>query len=494
MKKVIISILLTIFMILPMSIKADTSCVYHPTLDLNGVKYDYGEYTITRTSSGSYTVNGVTLNARGNSTALGNDYNATPVYFAGKDAKLMYDSLSPKVWNVIDNRCQTFSKDSCPSNTDDLATFYKFNCEPKISKCRIAGKELIGPDIDKKEELIPRGNVEVLKKVFTGDTCPTLNIIFDYSTDAKKYYMILLGDMETKDQMFVTKTPGTLTQSVAEQEIKINVAYYAEGSKIDHNYFSSVVYNKSTGYLKFKMIDHYGAKSFSLLASDGTSYTQKVDNVVNFLNVDYDYLQFIVYGDLKSKLDNWTSSDYLYLMFSDGQMGTLTHYLMANSSDVINFCENTWGYEYNDCKKILDKARDKAEAEFNGNGELNKFDVQMVPLCADNSHALIVFKIIGYVLVVLKILVPVALIIYGTISFYKVIIGNNQDDLSLAIKALIQRAILALLIFLTPTVVYYFMSLIGNAVSKDDAYFKNCNTCLLKPDDCPARNTYEDAK
>ena len=94
-------------------------------------------------------------------------------------------------------------------------------------------------------------------------------------------------------------------------------------------------------------------------------------------------------------------------------------------------------------------------------------------------------------MVVIKILVPIALIIYGSLDFFKVVVGKSQDDMSNAIKALIQRGIIALLVFLTPSLVYYFISILGNSISRDDSYFQNCNTCLLNPDNCPARDAYE---
>ena len=482
MKKVVLSIVMALFILIPIGIKAEVTCVYNPTSP-NG--YNYGEIKITRKNDGKFLINGQALNGTIN---LNRDISGASLYFPANSvdiAKTNIDISKIKSSNGMSKHCDTYKRGSCGTNIKNVngTSQFVFDCQNALVYCNL-----------KDTSVKPGGNLNVLQKTFTSDTCPALNFVADYAKgDYQKMYLLLLGDTEAAKQSLSVKANGVVeSASSASSEIKINTVYYAEGSRIDHNYFSSVTYSKDGGNLKFKMIDHYGAKEFPLTPTNGTSYTQKVDSPVHFVDADYNYLQFIIYGDVKSKLDNWDSKDYLYIMFSDGQMGTLTHYIMASSTDVINFCENVWGYEYNDCKKILDKAKEKAESELGEGGEFNKFDVQMIPLCADNSHALIVFKIIGYVLVVLKILVPVALIIYGTISFYKVMIGNNPDEMNVAIKALIQRAILALLIFLTPTIVHFFISLIGNAVSKDDGYFENCNTCLLKPDDCPARNTYED--
>ena len=130
------------------------------------------------------------------------------------------------------------------------------------------------------------------------------------------------------------------------------------------------------------------------------------------------------------------------------------------------------------------------------NARLNTFEVESIPFCAETSGALKVFKIVGYLIVVIKILVPLALIGFASVDFFRAMMSSNEDAIKKATTTVMQRASIGVLVFFIPTLVYYFVGLIGNSIKKDDSYFKNCNTCLLNPDDCPARDPYvaEDTK
>ncbi len=474
MKKVLLTIALSIFILIPININADITCTYNPVNELGD---NYGEINITRKTDGSFFINDIAFT--GSSISLGTKINAASVYFAGSDAILSYNHVS----DSVDNYCHTYDRSECPTSVNITGSFYKFDCKKSmgvgnIGSCKKGGNAGIN------------GNLSVLNHMFTGNTCPTLNFALDYDKkDASKFYMILLSNDELTGINTHAKAKGT--PKVASTEYNIDVVYYSAGTRINHNYFDSVVYNKDTGNLKFKMTDYYGGESWSIIPTAGQSHTVQTTNPVKFLDADYTWLKFQFYGDVKNKLDNWKINDYMFAVFSDGQAGTLNHYLIGSSAEMISMCENLWGYEYNDCKSLLDNAREKAKEDLDPNYALTKFDIDLIPLCAPTSGALKVFKIIGFALVVIKILVPIALIIYGSLDFFKVVVGKSQDDMSNAIRALIQRGIIALLVFLTPSLVYYFISILGNSISRDDSYFQNCNTCLLNPDNCPARDAYE---
>lgn len=93
------------------------------------------------------------------------------------------------------------------------------------------------------------------------------------------------------------------------------------------------------------------------------------------------------------------------------------------------------------------------------------------------------FQIVGYFLFVAKILVPLLLIILGTMDFAKAVISSDDKSNSEAVNKLIRRVIIAVAIFLIPTVLNYALVLVDGATNTATE-FSNCTTCLLDPGNC----------
>lgn len=70
---------------------------------------------------------------------------------------------------------------------------------------------------------------------------------------------------------------------------------------------------------------------------------------------------------------------------------------------------------------------------------------------------------------ILKILIPVLLIILGSIDFGKVVLSNDKEAMSKAISTFVIRIIIAVAIFLLPTLVSLILNILGDAgiISKD---------------------------
>ncbi len=104
------------------------------------------------------------------------------------------------------------------------------------------------------------------------------------------------------------------------------------------------------------------------------------------------------------------------------------------------------------------------------------------------------FQIIGYILLIAKLVVPLILIILGSVDFAKAVIASNEKPNKDVIMTLMRRFIAAFIIFFIPTVLNFVLSLVdgaSDAVKGDDTShgFTSCATCLLDPlGDCQARN------
>lgn len=106
------------------------------------------------------------------------------------------------------------------------------------------------------------------------------------------------------------------------------------------------------------------------------------------------------------------------------------------------------------------------------NATLNK-------ICAEPG-ILKAMRFIGYLLYIVKVLVPVILIIMGSIDFGKAVIASNQDAVKKAATTFATRIISGILIFLLPTMVNFVFSLIPSSASD----YSNCRTCLFHPGEC----------
>ncbi len=86
--------------------------------------------------------------------------------------------------------------------------------------------------------------------------------------------------------------------------------------------------------------------------------------------------------------------------------------------------------------------------------------------------------ILGYLVMIFKIVVPLMIIILGMIRLGNALVGNKEDNtVNYAIKALIKRFAIGIVIFFSPTVINLFSSMIFN--EKDFTSSPNyCVQCL----------------
>ena len=97
-----------------------------------------------------------------------------------------------------------------------------------------------------------------------------------------------------------------------------------------------------------------------------------------------------------------------------------------------------------------------------------------------------VLGFIGWILTVFKIAIPLLIIGYGMFDLGKAVVGSKDDDIKVASKRLMYRAIAGVLIFFVPSIVLW---LFGHAVNdyseiNKNADFEVCQTCFLEPWNC----------
>lgn len=119
-----------------------------------------------------------------------------------------------------------------------------------------------------------------------------------------------------------------------------------------------------------------------------------------------------------------------------------------------------------------------------GNTQSKTFnDVEDVVLC-ETPRVLKAFQIVGYILFVAKLVIPLILIILATIDFAKAVTSSDDKADKEVLRKLVNRVIIAVVIFLIPTVLDFGFSLIDGATDTTNKFSK-CTSCLFDPyNDC----------
>jgi len=94
-----------------------------------------------------------------------------------------------------------------------------------------------------------------------------------------------------------------------------------------------------------------------------------------------------------------------------------------------------------------------------------------VSFCAQTAN---IWKILGYVVLVFKIVIPLLLIIFGMIDIGKAVISSDDKAISKATGTLIKRFVAAVVIFFVPTIV----SALFNILAISDLSTGDSNICV----------------
>ena len=101
--------------------------------------------------------------------------------------------------------------------------------------------------------------------------------------------------------------------------------------------------------------------------------------------------------------------------------------------------------------------------------------------CAQTAN---VWQVLGYVVLIFKIVIPLLLIVFGMVDLGKAVISSDEKAIGKAVGQLVRRFIAAVVIFFIPTIV----SAIFNALSimdKDErADYNVCVQCVTNVGSC----------
>ena len=87
-------------------------------------------------------------------------------------------------------------------------------------------------------------------------------------------------------------------------------------------------------------------------------------------------------------------------------------------------------------------------------------------------------SLIRTIIVIIQIVVPILLIIWGMLDFAKSIIGQDEDKIKAGQKKFIQRIIAAIIVFLVVTVVQLVITTVGRVTGDGDSAW-NCANAII---------------
>ena len=100
--------------------------------------------------------------------------------------------------------------------------------------------------------------------------------------------------------------------------------------------------------------------------------------------------------------------------------------------------------------------------------------------CRDTAN---IWQIVGYVLLIFKIVIPLILILFGMIDLGKAVIGSKEDDTKKAINSLVRRVIAAVVIFFIPTLISFVIGIVGGWKNNNEVkeQYNICRKCITNP-------------
>ena len=108
-----------------------------------------------------------------------------------------------------------------------------------------------------------------------------------------------------------------------------------------------------------------------------------------------------------------------------------------------------------------------------------KQDIENMNFCEENGVK-ISMKIIGILILVAKIIVPLLIIIYGILDFYKAMVSNDEKTTKEAFYIFARRIIAGIIVFFIPTILDVILNLV-DGYDGVESNASQCQSCLLHP-------------
>ena len=99
--------------------------------------------------------------------------------------------------------------------------------------------------------------------------------------------------------------------------------------------------------------------------------------------------------------------------------------------------------------------------------------------CAQTAN---IWQVLGYVVMVFKIVIPLLLIIFGMVDLGKAVVSSDDKAISKAVSQLVRRFIAAVVLFFVPTIVSALFNAL--AIVDENSDYNTCVQCVTNVSSC----------
>ena len=107
-------------------------------------------------------------------------------------------------------------------------------------------------------------------------------------------------------------------------------------------------------------------------------------------------------------------------------------------------------------------------------------------LCDSSKNPQLIssLKLIGIFLTIVKVIVPIILIVMGSLDMSKAVISNDNDAIQKSLSTFLKRVIAGILVFFAPSILLALFHMVDGMANFEGKY-ETCLDCILGSSDCP---------
>jgi molybdate-binding protein len=237
-------------------------------------------------------------------------------------------------------------------------------------------------------------------------------------------------------------------------------------------------YTESTGSKETavlcKIYNNYSQKCYVAYGKSTATLDDNSESIINWSKANG--TSYLIKDYVK---ENNTCPEYLVLKLESGINGYEVH-AATSKDEAEKLAVQLVGQRY---VAALKNVKNTTDTSTTSNSTSTSEDLSISDVCTQTG-VLKSFRFLGYLLFIAKILIPIILIITGSIDFGRAVVASNQDAVSKAAKTFATRIVAGVIVFLIPTVVNFVFNLLP--AGSDD--YSACSTCLFKPGSCSISN------
>lgn len=368
--------------------------------------------------------------------------------------------------------------ENCYYKSRDLKTVASYDIEENIKKTIVSSNEIIKIHKFKGERVGKTSNGNRSVEGYTINQC------YEYLSVAKSgsIYMYKLGnsidEVDSSNKFSEILKLNGFDKNSSEKKCEL---YLNKDTNYNNNIdveklgldikFSHPIYfdfiTSSEGNRRF--IVSYNGKSYEseLSGNDSPRVLTEINDAT--FTLDSKYIDKFFDCSITNYNYNIRRSGSYYTLYLDETKGTVSNSGM--DSDVGEWKEALCSsLSTDDCKKRQDCSLVGGTCS----------DAQVASNPCDENDLRRVLKIFGYVLMIMKFMVPLLIIGFGIFDLYKSVVDKDEKSLSKQIKMIGIRLICGLIVFFLPTIIYAFLDGVDKSGTKEQGY-QTCAECVLKP-------------